>query len=118
MMEWKPASVPFYEVSECGDLRLLQNRSTLLAGTILKGTLKRGGYREYKVHVDGVGTRVSAHREVLLAFLGQPPTPDHQCAHWDGDPLNNHYRQGPARTPHERAKKLHGRTGLRNEGYA
>ena len=91
MMEWKPASVPFYEVSECGDLRLLKKRSTLVAGTILKGTLKHGGYREYKVHVDGVGTRVSAHREVLLAFLGQPPTPDHQCAHWDGDPLNNHY---------------------------
>ena len=91
MTEWRPASFPFYEVSECGDLRLLQNRSNRVAGTILKGTVKKSGHREYHVRVDGVEKHLSAHREVLFAFVGPPPTPDHQCAHWDGDPLNNHY---------------------------
>ena len=89
--EWRPASVPFYEVSEYGEFRLLINRSNILAGKILKGSIKRGGYREYKIQVNGVGTRVAAHREVLFAFVGQPPTADHQCAHYDGDPTNNHY---------------------------
>jgi hypothetical protein len=91
MTEWRPASIPFYEVSEHGDLRLLVNRSNRLAGTILKGTIKKHGYREYKIWVEEKGVRVTSHREVLIAFVGPPPTPSHQCAHWDGDPLNNHY---------------------------
>lgn len=91
VMEWRPASFPFYEVSERGDLRLLFKRSNRLAGTILKGSIKKGGYREYKIQLEGKGNLVYAHREVLLAFVGPPPTPSHQCAHWDGDPLNNHY---------------------------
>jgi len=90
-MEWKPASVPLYEVSEYGDFRLLVNRSNLLAGKILKGRVTKSGHREFHIRVAGVGKHVSAHREVLFAFVGPPPTPDHQCAHWDGDPLNNHY---------------------------
>ena len=90
-MEWRQASVPFYQVSEKGDLRLLVNRSNLVAGKILKGRVKKSGHREYHVRVDGVGKHLAAHREVLFAFSGPPPTPDHQCAHWDGDPLNNHY---------------------------
>jgi|TARA_R110000824_G_scaffold38780_8_gene118158 hypothetical protein len=90
-VEWRPASVPFYEVSEYGDFRLLVNRSNILAGKVLKGAVKKSGHREYHVRVDGVGKHLLAHREVLFAFVGPPPTPDHQCAHWDGDPLNNHY---------------------------
>ena len=91
MTEWRPASIPFYEVSEHGDLRLLVNRSNRVAGTVLKGSFKKDGYREYKIRVNGKGVHVTSHREVLIAFVGPPPTPSHQCAHWDGDPLNNHY---------------------------
>jgi hypothetical protein len=29
------------------------------------------------------------HRLVLLAFRGEPPTPHHECAHWNGDPSDN-----------------------------
>jgi hypothetical protein len=90
-MEWRPSSVPFYEVSEYGDFRLLVNRSNILAGKVLKGSVKKSGHREYHVRMDGAGKHFAAHREVLFAFVGPPPTPDHQCAHWDGDPLNNHY---------------------------
>lgn len=31
------------------------------------------------------------HRAVALAFIGAPPTPQHQIAHFDGNPANNHY---------------------------
>jgi hypothetical protein len=99
--EWRPASFPFYEVSEYGDLRLLVDRSTKLAGTILKGSVKKQGYREYKIRIQGKGIHIAAHREVLFAFVGAPPTPDHQCAHWDGDPLNNHYSNLRWATPAE-----------------
>jgi hypothetical protein len=109
--EWRPASFPFYEVSEHGDLRLLVDRSNRLAGTILKGSVKKHGYREYKIWIDGKGIHIRAHREVLLAFIGLPPTPDHQCAHWDGNPLNNHYSNLRWATPAENAadKIRHGR---------
>tara|TARA_R110000765_G_scaffold210099_1_gene315276 strand:+ start:1126 stop:1617 length:492 start_codon:yes stop_codon:yes gene_type:complete len=111
MIEWRPASFPFYEVSERGDLRLLVNRSNRIAGTILKGNLKKGGYREYRVLVEGKDTHVYAHREVLIAFVGAPPTPSHQCAHWDGDPMNNHYSNLRWATMAENAadKVRHGR---------
>jgi hypothetical protein len=110
MTEWRPASLPYYEVSDRGDLRLLVNRSNRTAGMILKGTIKRG-YREYKILVEGKCIRATAHREVLLAFVGPPPTPSHQCAHWDGDPLNNHYTNLRWATPAENTadKVRHGR---------
>ena len=92
MTEWRPASVPFYEVSEYGDMRLLVDRSNKVAGTILKGSIKQKcGYREYRIWVGGKATTVTSHREVLIAFVGPPPSPYHQCAHWDGDPVNNHH---------------------------
>ena len=92
MTEWRPSSVPFYEVSEYGDMRLLVGRSNKVAGTILKGSIKqKGGYREHRIWVGGKSTTVTSHREVLIAFVGPPPSPYHQCAHWDGDPVNNHH---------------------------
>jgi guanyl-specific ribonuclease Sa len=91
MMEWRKTFLPFYEVSEYGDLRLLTNRSNRLAGTILTGSVRAGGYKEYHVRWKGKEHHLGAHRLVLLAFIGEPPTPDHECAHWDGDPTNNHY---------------------------
>ena len=91
MMEWRKTFLPIYEVSEYGDLRLLVNRSNLVSGTILKGSVKADGYKEYHLRWEGKEHHLGAHRLVLLAFVGEPPTPDHQCAHWDGDPTNNHY---------------------------
>ena len=110
-MEWRPSIIPDYEVSECGDLRLLKNRSNLLAGKILKGRIGKGGYRIYQVLDDGIRRHFSAHRLVLSAFIGPPPTPHHQCAHWDGDPTNNHYTNLRWATPAENSadRVRHGR---------
>ena len=93
MMEWRKSTVPDYMVSEAGDMKLLVNKNNKVAGTILKGHIKKkkGGYRVYHIRVDGKTLTVAAHREVLMAFVGPPPTTDHQCAHYDGDPTNNHF---------------------------
>ena len=109
--EWRAASFPFYEVSEYGDLRLLVGRSNRPAGTILKGSVKPFGHREYRIWINGKAVHVSAHREVLFAFVGPPPTSSHQCAHWDGNPLNNHYSNLRWATAAENAadKVRHGR---------
>ena len=40
-MEWRGSIIPDYEVSECGDLRLLKNKFNQLAGKILKGWISR-----------------------------------------------------------------------------
>lgn len=90
-MEWRYSNVPDYEVSEQGDLRLLKNKGNYVAGNILKGSCDRNGYRRYRLRIKGCRTGFSAHRLTLLAFVGPPPTPRHQCAHWDGNPSNNHY---------------------------
>lgn len=95
-MEWRQSVHPYYEVSEDGRLRSLVSRSNRLAGTILKGCAKKGGYVEYRLQEPGVGARGAkcksyfAHRLVLIAFEGPPPTGKEQCAHWDGDATNNH----------------------------
>ena len=90
-MEWRKSTVPNYEVSEMGDMRLLVNKNNKVAGTIIKGHVKKGGYRIYHIRVDGKTATVPAHREVLMAFIGPPPTEAHQCAHYDGDSTNNHF---------------------------
>ena len=110
-MEWRGSTIPDYEVSECGDLRLRKNKSNMLAGKILKGWIDKAGYREYKININGRGVNFYAHRLVLTAFLGPQPTPSHQCAHWDGDPINNHYTNLRWATPSENSadRVRHGR---------
>ena len=90
IMEWRQSIHPHYEVSDEGQLRSLISKSNRVAGTLLKGSKKKGGYTEYKLSLNGVSYHYAAHRLVLFAFVGAPPTPDHQCAHYDGDPTNNH----------------------------
>ena len=65
-MEWRKTVLPIYEISEYGDLRLLTNRSNLVAGTILKGSVKTGGYKEYHVRWEGNEHRYELMRRVRL----------------------------------------------------
>lgn len=90
MVEWRQIYLKDYEVSENGDLRLRVNKSNLIAGHIYKGTVSKG-YLRYHLYMNGKRIYVYAHRLVLETFIGKPPTLEHQCAHWDGNPLNNHY---------------------------
>ena len=49
-----------------------------------------GGYQTVNLSVgDGEHKTRYVHRLVLKAFVGTPPTPDHECNHVDGDKENN-----------------------------
>ena len=92
-MEWRKSIHEMYEVSECGNMRVLLPRYKLPVGTVLRGSIN-GGYRVYRLQAPG----------------GPPPSNNHQCAHWDGDRLNNHYTNLRWATPAENTadKARHG----------
>lgn len=85
-----------YEVSEFGDVRSLERvviRSNGRPYTAKAKSLRPiiiGGYSRFALYRDGERVTASAHRLVLEAFVGPPPTPDHKALHRDDDPQNNH----------------------------
>lgn len=94
--EWR--SIPGfsdYEASSFGDIRRVRCSEKYhghkhLPFQIAK-ILMPTGYEIVGVESDVTGKRCQrpVHRLVALAFLGDPPTPRHVVAHWDGDKRNN-----------------------------
>lgn len=77
---WLPvAERPAYEVSSHGRMRR--------AGVILRPQIANG-YPTIFLKCGRPWVRRYVHRMVLLAFVGEPPTPLHECAHADGDRSN------------------------------
>lgn len=102
--EWHavPGYEGLYEVSDRGRVRSLdhdlQQRHgrnpafkalRLIRGRILRTTPDRRGYVSVMLSADGRTRRDYVHRLVLLAFVGPPPTPEHEGAHWDNVRSNN-----------------------------
>lgn len=57
---------------------------------ILSPARKRSGHLSVQLHSGPTNrVRFHVHRLVLVAFVGPPPSPLHECAHNDGDPGNN-----------------------------
>lgn len=90
--EWRPIpSAPGYEASSEGRIRSVDRimragrRPFLKPGRVLKLNPSRSGYLRFSLN----GKAYAAHMAVLEAFGGPRPTPQHQCAHWDGDKANN-----------------------------
>jgi len=95
--EWRPVEGWPYEVSNHGRLRRSRASgskyaaSYRTAGTYLMGSVDCYGYRKFQMVRDDGQKRVEkAHVLVATHFIGPRPTPKHQVAHGDGDPLNNH----------------------------
>lgn len=94
---WKPV-VGYegsHEVSDRGKIRSLgriiphRNGGTRkYKGKLLKQTKLSNGYMAIRLHVNGVGKTMYAHRIVLEAFVGPCPDGMETC-HKDGDPTNN-----------------------------
>lgn len=80
-----------YEISNYGRVRRAM-RGFYNRGRhkYLKG-YNNHGYIRHEMGKPGGGVIIGfAHRMVLIAFEGPPPTDKHEACHWDGDTLNNH----------------------------
>ena len=94
--EWRQiAEFPNYSVSNLGRIRRdapppKKGGSICIPGKILKLQIVNGYPRAYlfndKFRKNPAGRFV--HRLAALAFLGPPPTPQHDAAHEDGNPAN------------------------------
>jgi hypothetical protein len=72
---------PGYEVSSKGRVRNVRT------GKLLTPWYAGAGY--LYVHLWRSGIKTGVHRLVAFAFLGDPPSPQHEVAHNDGNPENN-----------------------------
>lgn len=86
-MEWRAvADFPAYEVSECGDVRRLNNSRRL------RGFIDVDGYLRYAlIDADGNKRAAIAHRLVAETFIGPAPSELHEVAHNNGSRISNHY---------------------------
>lgn len=81
-----------YEVSSHGRLRSYRRQAggRLAEPRVLTGGPDAYGYRRANLTLrDGSKRSYKIHRLVAFAFLGPPPSEQHQVAHNDGVPLNN-----------------------------
>ena len=102
---WKPVPHPEYEdrysVSNKGRVRREAYSVDMPKPGNHDGTYTRtyepklmsqwdtGGYRTVNLARNSEHTTFYVHRLVLKAFMGKPPTEDHECNHIDGDKTNN-----------------------------
>jgi hypothetical protein len=92
-MQWHP--IPGhqnYEITACGLVRSLdryiwrRGKHALLKGKLVPPYLTGSGYEAVRL---GPGKRGYIHRLLAKTFFGEPPTPDHQVNHKDGNKRNN-----------------------------
>lgn len=106
MIRWRPIpGFPSYEVSEIGEVR---NVRTL---RVLAMRPSDSGYLKARAYVSGRQRVLFAHRAVLLAFRGPPPTRLRRFgAHMDGNNLNNCLGnlEWKTRRANEADKRIHG----------
>lgn len=68
------------------------------------------GYARVELSIDGEARKHFVSRLMLTAFVGSPPSPEHEAAHNDGNPRNNMLSNLRWATPTENAadKLSHG----------
>jgi hypothetical protein len=91
-VEWRVVpGWPEYEVSEHGLVRRrLPGGSPIgKVGRVLRTSPRK--YKHVYLHGQAGRRHLTVHRLVALAFIGDPPSPSHQVAHYDGNRANNHY---------------------------
>lgn len=91
--EWRavPGFEGRYDVSSFGRVRSLRFRNRIIDKPRLVPlimTPEQCRKQRLRVHL-GRGNRVSVHRLVLLAFVGPCPSDKNECAHLNGNPLDN-----------------------------
>lgn len=97
--EWRDVTEfpDLYEVSSLGRVRSkdrvwpnqLTGGTSLYKGKLLKGRVRKDGYYEYLLSVNGKNTYRNGHRLVGMAFLGPAPEGKPLVLHNDGSRDNN-----------------------------
>jgi len=103
-IEWRSVDgFSLYEVSNTGLVRRARpsHRNPVTGQPLRPRALKRGHMYVNLRGDNGVTKSVYVHRAVAFAFLGPPPSPIHQVAHWDGDATNNNVANLRWATPKE-----------------
>jgi hypothetical protein len=107
---WKPISgyEGYYSVSNRGEVFSVRGQKVLRPGVLPLG------YRQVQLMVDGAKQQAKVHRLVAFAFLGEPPTPQHQVAHNNGNPADNRVENLRWATPTEnqRDRRAHGTASI------
>jgi HNH endonuclease len=115
MKIWKISiNFPNYEISEDGGVR------KIIGGRIIyrKPYLSTTGRMMIVMRSKGIKKATHISRLVCEAFHGNAPTSTHQCAHNDGNPINDHYTnlRWATRSENEMDKVAHG-TSNRGERF-
>lgn len=89
-IEWRaaPDYEGVYEVSNRGDVRRVAGGMGARAGRILKAGYSARGVGAVTLYRENVPRRISVHRIVLRAFVGEPQ-PGQVACHADSNPRNN-----------------------------
>lgn len=77
-----------YQVSNMG--RIKSFHYDRVNGRVLKPGWAGCGYLKVGLWQDGKRKCMLVHRLVAIAFLGPPPSPDHEANHKNGDKTDNH----------------------------
>lgn len=100
-MTWLPIPQhPDYDVSDDGRIRSRKRRRPRLLCT----PINDHGYVQVVLYRDGKAYCYPVHRLVLMAHVGPPPTPQHECNHKDYNKLNNAVGNLEWLTPSENTK--------------
>lgn len=93
--EWRSVpGWPAYEVSNHGRVRRVQPALGATVGAVLKASPATNGYPRVTLcdARSGKPKYRNVHDLVCRAFHGEPPSPEHEVAHADGNRTNNYYK--------------------------
>lgn len=89
ILDW----LPDYDISEDGEVRRITPAKTRgRVPYVVKGRVDQGYHSAKLVLPNGTKRDSRVHRLVCEAFHGAPERPDLHAAHWDGDRLNNNFK--------------------------
>lgn len=88
--EWRPlpAAPDHYSISELGEVRRTGAGPGAMVGLVLSQSWSPVGRYEFSVYVGGIQRRQKTHRQVALAFIGEPG-PGEEVRHMNGDAGDN-----------------------------
>lgn len=119
---WKdiPGWEGIYQISNEGRCRRMVAGQGTCVGKIVKPKRSgwKGQYLSFSLSRDNRPSQIYAHRAVLIAFVGAPPTDQHQANHRDGNKHNNHVDNLEWVTPFENQRHRYESLGKTQDGEA